>query len=56
MLYGILGLIHVLLVIFAALSILKSSEPTLNKAVWILIVLAFPLVGLIVWWFIGPKG
>lgn len=53
---GIWGLIHLVLVVYAAIQILNSSADTLKKVIWFLIVLVFPLVGLIVWFFMGPGG
>ena len=49
---GIFGIIHLVLVVYAALQIFKSSADTVKKILWILIVAIFPLVGLIVWFFI----
>ncbi len=51
---GIWGIIHLGLVIYAAIQIFNSSADTVKKLIWILIVAIFPLVGLIVWFFIGP--
>jgi len=51
---GIWGIIHLALVVYAALQIFNSSADTVKKAIWIVIVAIFPLVGLIVWFFIGP--
>lgn len=51
---GIWGIIHLALVVYAALQIFKSSADTVNKVLWIVIVAVFPLIGLIVWFFIGP--
>lgn len=51
---GIWGLLHLVLVIYAAIQILNTSADMLKKIIWILIVLVFPLVGLIVWFFAGP--
>ncbi|MGB5625543.1 MAG: PLD nuclease N-terminal domain-containing protein [Woeseiaceae bacterium] len=51
---GIWGIIHLALVIYAALQIFNSSADTLKKIIWVLIVAIFPLVGLIVWFFVGP--
>jgi hypothetical protein len=34
--------------------ILDSSADTLKKIIWIAVVAAFPLVGLIIWFLIGP--
>ncbi len=52
---GILGLIHLALVIYAAVSILGSPATSGQKVLWILLVLIFPLVGLIIWFIAGPK-
>ena len=51
---GILGLIHLAVVIYAAIQIFNSSADTVKKLIWILIVAVFPLVGLIIWFFMGP--
>jgi len=51
---GVWGLIHLALVIYAAIKILDSSADVVKKVIWILVVAVFPLVGLIVWFFIGP--
>jgi len=51
---GIFGIIHLALVVYAALQIFNSSADTVKKALWVLIVAIFPLIGLIVWFFIGP--
>jgi hypothetical protein len=51
---GILSLIHLGLLIYAAIQIFGSSADTMKKIIWVVIVAIFPLVGLIVWFFIGP--
>ena len=51
---GIWGIIHLALVIYAAIRIFNSSADTVKKLIWVLIVAIFPLVGLIVWFFVGP--
>jgi hypothetical protein len=51
---GFWGIIHLALVVYAAVRILDSSEDTLKKVIWIAAVAAFPLAGLIVWFLIGP--
>lgn len=51
---GILPLIHLALVIYAAIQIFGSSAETGKKILWIVIVAVFPLVGLIAWFFVGP--
>jgi len=56
MLEGILGILHLIIVIWAILSIIKSGASTVAKILWGLLVLVLPLVGLIIWFFVGPKG
>ena len=51
---GIWGIIHLALVIYAAIQIFNSSADTGKKVIWVLIVAVFPLVGLIIWFFVGP--
>ena len=51
---GIWGIIHLALVFYAAIQIFNSSADTVKKLIWVLIVAIFPLVGLIVWFFVGP--
>jgi len=52
--FGIWGIIHLALVVYAALQIFNSSADTVKKIIWVVVVAVFPLVGLIVWFFIGP--
>ena len=52
--FGILGLIHLALVIYAMIQIFGSSASMGSKILWTLIVAIFPLVGLIIWFFMGP--
>lgn len=53
---GLLGLIWLIIVIWAIVKVAKSSAGGLAKLLWILALLVFPLVGLIVWLLFGPKG
>ena len=53
---AIFGLIHLIVAVWAIINILGSSASTGAKILWTLFVLLFPLVGLIVWFFIGPKS
>jgi hypothetical protein len=53
---GLLGLLHLIVAIWAIINIIGSGASTLGKIFWTLFVLLFPLVGLIVWFFVGPKS
>ena len=51
---GIWGIVHLLLVIYAGIQIWNSSADQTKKLIWILVVAIFPIIGLIVWFFVGP--
>ncbi|MBR2512442.1 MAG: PLDc N-terminal domain-containing protein [Halomonas sp.] len=53
---GLLGLIWLIIVIWAVVKVAKSSAGGVSKLLWILVLLFFPLVGLIAWFLLGPKG
>ncbi len=53
---GFLGLIHLALVVWAAVSILGSPSSNGAKVLWILLVLVFPVIGLIIWLIAGPRS
>lgn len=55
MLEQILGLLHLVVAIWAIITIVKSGATTGAKILWILLVLLLPLIGLIIWYFAGPK-
>ncbi|MES9844379.1 MAG: PLD nuclease N-terminal domain-containing protein [Candidatus Sedimenticola sp. PURPLELP] len=53
---GLLGLLILIADIYAIIKIAQSSASTISKAVWIVVVLFFPVIGLIIWYLMGPKG
>lgn len=53
---GLLGILHLALVVWAAVSIIGSGATQGQKVLWVLLVLVFPVVGLIIWFIAGPKG
>ena len=50
-----LGLLHLVIAIWAILTIFQSSASNGEKILWTLLVLLLPLIGLIIWYFAGPK-
>ena len=54
--YGILGLIILVLDIYAVVKVLGSGATTLAKLLWILAIIFLPLIGLIAWAVAGPRG
>jgi hypothetical protein len=53
---GIFGLLILLADIYAILNIAQSSASNGSKALWILVVLVLPVLGLVLWYFLGPGG
>ena len=53
---GLLGLIILVLDIWAILKIVDSGATTGSKVLWIVLILLLPVVGLIIWWLFGPSG
>ncbi|HSM27181.1 MAG TPA: PLDc N-terminal domain-containing protein [Thioalkalivibrio sp.] len=53
---GILGLIWLIIVIWAIVKVAQSTAGPTAKILWILVLLFFPLIGLIIWFLLGPKG
>ena len=44
------------LYVWAIASIINSNESNGTKLIWILLVALLPVLGLIIWWFAGPKA
>ena len=51
----IIGLLILIADIWAILNVIGSGTTTGKKVLWIVIILIFPVVGLIVWFLAGPK-
>jgi hypothetical protein len=53
---GLLGLVVLILDIWAIVKIFQSGEKTGAKVLWTLLIVLLPIIGLIVWAFLGPRG
>lgn len=53
---GILGLLILVGDVWAIISIFQSSASNEKKALWIVLVVVLPVVGLILWYFLGPRS
>lgn len=51
---GIVGLILLIATIYAIVMIVQSSAKGIEKLLWALLVILLPLVGLIIWYLLGP--
>ncbi len=55
MLYSLLGLLHLILWLIAAVELFKSGRPLGEKVIWLLIIFLLPLLGLVLYYLIGRK-
>jgi hypothetical protein len=53
---GILGVLILIADVWAIINIAGSSATTGAKALWIVLVLLLPVIGLIAWYLAGPKS
>jgi len=53
---GLWGLLVLAGDVWAIINIAQSSVSNEKKALWIVLVVVLPLVGLILWYFLGPKS
>ena len=51
----LIGLIILILDVWALINVIQSSESGLAKLVWFLIIFFLPVLGLIIWFFVGPR-
>jgi hypothetical protein len=52
---GVLGVLILAGDIWAIINIFQSSVSNEKKLLWILVVVLLPLLGLILWFFLGPR-
>jgi len=52
---GILGLIVLVLDIIAIVDVLKSHTDTGKKALWIILIIILPVIGMVLYFLIGKK-
>ena len=53
---GLLGLLILIGDVWAIINIFQSSASNEKKLLWTIVVLLLPLLGLILWFFLGPRG
>jgi len=54
--YGIIGIIVLALDVWALINVWGSGSSLGGKLIWTLIILVLPLVGMLLWFFVGPKS
>lgn len=53
---GLIGLLILGADIWAIINVVQSGASTGAKALWTVVILILPLLGLIIWLFAGPRG
>ncbi|WJN57733.1 PLD nuclease N-terminal domain-containing protein [Pseudomonas sp. SO81] len=56
MLYSLMSLIIFALDIWAIINVVRSQADTLKKVLWVALIALLPVVGLIIWALLGPRG
>jgi hypothetical protein len=52
---GLVGLIVLVADVWAIINIFQSSAGTGNKVLWTVLVILLPVIGFILWYFLGPR-
>ena len=53
---GIIGLLVLIADIWAIVNIMGSGASTVSKVLWTVLILVLPVLGLIIWFFAGPRS
>ena len=53
---GLWGLLILIGDVWAIINIFQSSASNEKKLLWTIVVLLLPVLGLILWFFLGPRG
>jgi len=53
---GIFGLLVLIADVWAIVDIFLSSADTGTKVLWTVLVIVLPVLGLILWYFLGPRS
>jgi phospholipase D-like protein len=52
---GLFGLIVLIADVWAIVNVFQSSADTGKKVLWTVLVILLPVLGFILWYFLGPK-
>jgi len=53
---GLIGLIGLVLIVYALFHVIGSNASTLAKAIWTVALILFPFIGFIAWLIFGPRS
>jgi len=52
---GLFGLIVLIADVWAIVNVFQSNADTAKKVIWTVVVIILPVLGFILWYFLGPK-
>jgi phospholipase D-like protein len=52
---GLFGLVVLVADVWAIVNVFQSSADTGKKVLWVVLILILPVLGFILWYFLGPK-
>lgn len=52
---GIWGLLVLIADVWAIINVVQSGAKTGLKVLWVVIIIVLPVIGFILWYFMGPK-
>jgi len=53
---GLIGLLILIADIWALINIMQARAELVQKLLWIVLIVVLPLIGVIIWYFAGPRG
>ncbi|MGE5238356.1 MAG: PLDc N-terminal domain-containing protein [Chloroflexota bacterium] len=53
---GLIGLVVLIADVWAIVNVFQSRTSTGAKVFWIVLILILPVLGLLIWLFVGPRG
>ena len=52
---GLFGLIVLIADVWGIVNVFQSSADTAKKVIWTVLIIILPVLGFILWYFLGPK-
>ena len=53
---GLFGILVLIADIWAIINVAQARVENINKLLWILLILFLPLLGVVIWFFAGPRA
>lgn len=53
---GLLGLIILIIDVWAIINVLGAANPPVKKLLWIVAILLLPFIGALLWLLVGPRS